>query len=64
MGLELMYDNAEVKEIIEQEGMHYGLTEYIGPSNIQDPKLRRLAEEFVRASREIEDYLETPRDAE
>lgn len=53
-----MYGPEGILEIIEMEGFHYGLTEYLSLDRIAPEELRSLVMDYLYAKEKIETYLE------
>jgi hypothetical protein len=52
------YDNAEVRDVIEREGLEYAITGYLSADNIKDPKLRKMWNKARVTLEAIQEYLE------
>jgi hypothetical protein len=58
------YSDAEVKQIVEDEGLGYAVMYYMGSDRIETPKLKQLWDEASLAMHRLEEYLDTIEDTE
>ena len=51
------YDDFEVQEICEDEGLDYAVRHYMGPESIKNPETARLWEEAGKALNALAEHL-------